>query len=344
MRDPPKLEPQTKERWAGIRSEESMVSEIQDDLNEIRSRVSGIDRYQDFLETIRNGNDDFATYETNLESRASDRPDVSTDEVEEARNIVSSAFADFGSFAGDPNNNTGVFGLSDFDGYRTYLTNNGVAAIDADVHLQAIQPLFQPGDTFIDAALDFNGFDELETWLKNNGWTAAEAEDFVDRLKDQFSSYTDFLNRLNELGSIDELLNDFDHGSGDPGGGPRVERRDGVLYLYGTEIRMRELSADAINDPEPPDGVSWTMDTSSKTVDIGDTVLLEATGSSATTGKSFEVNATLSIEERVRDKQIVTVRNGSTSARFEYTFDEPGEFKIQINDATAIIITVKLAT
>ena len=343
MRDTPQLEPETKERWAGIRSAESMVSQLQNDINALRSRVSGIRRYQGFLDTLLSNNDGFSKYEADLKSRADGRSVISDEQVSDARDTVDTAFASFSDFAGDPSQDTGVFGLSDYDAYRGYLTTNGVAQIDADQHIQVIQELFTPGDVFLDASLDFSSFDELEQWLVDNGWTAEEAAEFVQKLADKYGSYADYLNALqNDVNTIEELLNEINHSSGGPGGGPRVERRDGDLYLFGEEIRLQQLQADSITTPGPSGDLSWSLDTQSKAVDIDTPVFINATASTGASG-DFGASVSLVINGEVADRSVVQVSNGSATVSFEVTFDSPGEYDVVIGNSSPITLTVELA-
>lgn len=340
MNSNPQVDPETKERWAGIRSAESMISELQDDINTLRSRVSGIREYQNFLETRVNNNDGFDTYESKLKSRADGRPNVDESDVETARDVVEPEFADFDAFAGDPGKNTGVFGLNDYDGYRSYLTNNGVSGSngDADDHNKTIKALFTSGDVFIEKSKDFNDFDSLETWLENNGWTAEEAKEFVDKLRDKYSSYSDYLNALNnKVDTIEDLLNQFDHAEGDPSGGPRVERRGDELHLFGNNIRMFQLGSDAVTSPGGE--VNWTMQTASQDVAINQPVPVEATGS--TSASIDETLVTLVINGTVVDRKTVSVSGSSTSVQFNPTFESPGEREVRIGDSGTITLTAK---
>lgn len=319
-----------------------MVSELQAEINTLRSRVSGIRSYQDFLDARLNNNAGFGGYESELISRADGRSNVSEDDVTTARDAVDGPFASLSDLAGDPDQETGVFALTDYDQYRQYLIDNGVAAIDADKHNQTIQALFGSGDVFLDAALEFDNFDELESWLIDNGWTATEAQEFVDKLKNEFDSYADFLNRLNsDIETIEELLNELDHAASDPSGGPRVERRGSRLFLIGSQIRMVELGEDAISNPEPNGDVDWSIDTPSQSTPISEPFFVTASGT-APDGGSFETAVSLVVNGEVAEVKTVQVSDGEVTVQFERDFSLPGEYQIKVGNSSAITVTVEL--
>lgn len=342
MRDTPQLEPETKERWAGVRSKESMVSEIQSEVNTLRTRVSGIRSYQDFLEARLNNSDTFDDYETELITRADGRPNVDEADATAARDIIDGPFNSLSDHAGDPSQETGVFGLSDYDAYRQYLINNGVAEIDADEHNQTIQRLFTSGDVFLEAARGFTTYDELEQWLVDNGWTAVAATEFVDKLRDRFGSYSDFLDRItSDIETIKDLLNALDHAAGGPGGGPRVERRGNQLYLLGAEIHMEQLDADAISNPEAAGELSWTIDSAPLSTPVGEPFAIAASGSDSN-GASFETSVSLVINGEVADVKTVEASDGAATVRFERTFSSPGEYDVVVGDSGSFTITAEL--
>jgi hypothetical protein len=336
MRSNPQLTAKTKEIWARVRRPESATSEIQALITALRTRVSGIVAYQTWLEGVGS----WDAYGSGLESRATDRAGVDSDDTQTARSIVEDAFTSFDDFSGDSTNDTGVFGLSGYDGYRTYLTDNGVGEIDSDEHAQTIQAIFDPDDTFIDAVEDdLTSWSELDTWLQDNGFSANEADEFVTRLQTQFDSWTDFETFLSGAVSLDPLLNEFGHSLGPSGGQPGVEVRDGELYLYGDEIHLQKRQADGDLDPDPADTVSWTMQTTNQSVDIGDVVTIEATGSTSSS-ESFAVEVPLIVDGDVDDRKVVSVANGEATVRFWVELNQPGSYDVQIGDSSPITVTV----
>ena len=342
MRTDPQLEPETKEIWAGIRSRNSMVSELQNQINALRSRVSGIIGYQDFLE--QSSVDSFNSYESELKTKAGNYNSVGESDVAKATQTARDTFASFSDFTGDASNDTGIFGLVSYDEYRNYLTNNGVGELAADQHNRTIQALFSSDALLITKITeDFSSWDELKQWLIDNGWTSAEAEEFIAKLKEQFDSFQDFQDFVSGLESLEELLNEFDHSPGGNAGQPGVEVRDGDLYLYGQNIYMQQQDPDEQTDPDPPsDGdVDWTMQTSDGRVYLpGATKTVTATGTATASG-NYNVSVPVIVNGRVVASKTVGVLQGQTSVSFDLAFSEPGEYSVAIGDSSSITITVR---
>lgn len=331
------LEPQTKEIWAGIRTENSMTASIQDQINRLRSRLSGLDSYQDFLESIS----DFDTLESDLESRDDDFVDIGTSDVED--DIVSpveSNFSSFSDYKGDSNNGTGVYNQSTYDDYRTYLTDNGLSSIAADQHLQDLQTLFPTDQAFIDAVDDNTSYSELETYLENNGYSDSEATELIDELKTQFASFDDLESALSGSVTLDNLANEFDHSPTQGNGTAGIETRDGKLYLYGKEVRAVPTTDDKSTSPDAGD-ISWSMTSSDQTVTLDsnvNTATIKAEGSS-TTGGTFTVDAPLIVDDDVVDRKTVRVVEKTTGVVFIYEISTPGSYTAQVGDSSTITIT-----
>jgi len=342
MRTDPQLEPGTKEIWTGIRSRNSRVSELQDQINALRSRVSGIIGYQDFLE--QSSVDSFDSYESELKTKAGNYNSVDEVDVEEATQTAQDNFASFSDFTGDASNDTGIFGLAGYDEYRNYLTNNGVGELAADQHNRTIQALFSSDALLITKITeDFSSWDELKQWLIDNGWTEDEATELINKLKERFASFEDLQDFVSELESLEELLNEFPHNEGGTAGQPGVEVRDGKLYLFGNEIHFQQQHPDEQSDPDPPsDGdVDWTMQTSDGRVYLPDaTKTVEATGTATASG-NYNVSVAAIVNGEVIDSKTVGVLQGKTSARFNVEFAEPGEYNVAIGNSGSITITVR---
>ena len=339
MRTDPQLEPETKEIWAGIRSRNSMVSELQDQINALRSRVSGIIGYQDFLE--QSSVDSFDSYESKLKTKAGNYNSVDESDVAEATQTARDNFASFSDFTGDASNDTGIFGLTGYDEYRTYLTDNGVGELAADQHNRTIQALFSSDALLITKITeDFSSWDELKQWLIDNGWTSAEAEEFIAKLKEQFDSFQDFQDFVSGLESLEELLNEFGHNPGNAGQ-PGVEVRDGDLYLFGENIYMEQLAPDQQTDPDPPSDVDWTMQTSDDRAYLPNaTQTVKATGKSDSLA-TYRVSVAVTVNSNVVATKTVGVLQSETSVSFDLEFTEPGEYEVAIGNSSSITITVR---
>lgn len=340
MRTDPQLDPETKEVWAGIRSRNSMVSELQNQINALRSRVSGIIGYQDFLE--QSSVDSFDSYESELKTKAGNYNSVDEGDVAEATQTVRDNFSSFSDFTGDASNDTGIFGLVGYDEYRTYLTDNGVGELAADQHNRTIQALFSSDALLITKITEaFSSWDELKQWLIDNGWTTAEAEEFIAKLKERFDSFQDFQDFVSGLESLEELLNEFGHSPGGNAGQPGVEVRDSDLYLYGQNIYMKKLNPDEQTDPDPPSDVDWTMQTSDGRAYLPDaTETVEATGTATASG-NYTVSVAVTVNGSVVASKTVGVLQGQTSVSFDLEFSEPGEYSVAIGNSDSITITVR---
>lgn len=331
-----KLDAKTKEIGMGVRREASVVSELQRRINELRTRTSGILEFRDWL-ADRTGFDDF---ETELKNRAADRPDVDDSDCTTARDIVESNFADFDSYTGDQGSGTGVFAQTTFDDYRGYLTSNGVSSSDADRHLQPIKRLFTTDDLFIRKVdEDFSSFEDLKDWLFENGFDLEAARDFIDKLKAQFNDFSDFESSIKNDIDLEDLLSEFDHSPGESPGSAGIEKQGDTLILYGDTIDHQPVSDDSGSGQDPPETLSWSMQTSAQSIDEGESLTITA-GGSAGTSEDWETQVGLVVGGSVTQRQAISVTGGNATASFTFTRFSANEYDVQIGDSSAITITV----
>lgn len=339
MNTTPKLDPETKEIWAGVRSPAGSESALGGDITELRSQLSGIDSYQSFLD--QSSIDTFDAYVSGLGSEASGTL-VDADDVQEARTIVEDAFADFDSFAGDSSTDTGVFGLADYDSYRTYLTDNGVGAVDADVHNRLIQDLFTADDTATEAIVqDLTSFDEFEQYLIDNGFADADAADLRSQLEAEFSNWSDFESFVDGSDSLEALLDEVDQRE-QATPGVEFDAGAGVLYLKApSEIRMLKANVSAGSVVDGTNAIDFANVSVSPTSPapgerVSVTADAENTASEAVTGA-----AVLRINGETRETATISLPAGATqTVRFRTAFGQIGAFSVTIGDAAPVSVGV----
>lgn len=177
---PTDLDPKTVEVWAGLREQTSRESVLQDEIDSLRAALSGYDGYRDFLRSQAG----FADYEDNLTDWSSDIAEIASDDATETVAFLEGLFADFVTFRGDAT--TGALAQPTYDDYRTYLLDNGAAAVDADRHIQLLKLAFNPDTALaadVGATTDWVG---LEQTLVDNGVASSSAAATVDALQSVF--------------------------------------------------------------------------------------------------------------------------------------------------------------
>lgn len=177
----PQLEPKTKEIWAGVRSLAGMVSELASEIADIRGELNGFNSYKDFL---RNQSG-FSELESNLKSEYSEISDVSDSDITNTVQVLEDNFASFTDYK---NNTDGTLSKTDYDEYRTFLTNNGLSNVQADQHIQLLKDKFNANATFSSDSGTHSDWDSFQTELENNGVSSSSAQTTVDDLKTVFTS------------------------------------------------------------------------------------------------------------------------------------------------------------
>lgn len=339
MNTTPKLDPETKEIWAGVRSPGSSESAVGNAITELRSRLSGIDSYQTFLD--QSSIDTFDAYESGLSSEAAGTL-VDDSDAAEARDIVEADFTDFGSFAGDSSSGTGVFGLSDFDAYRTYLTTNGVSPVDADVHNRIIQDLFSPDDTASEEIVNnLTSFTEFETYLTNNGFDAEDAADFRQKLENEYSSWSDFETFVSNSESLEAVLDDVDQRE-QATPGVEYDANAGVLYLKApSEIRMVQASVEGSSVVEGTTAIDFSNVSVSPTAPApGEQVTITADAQN-TVAEAVTGAAVLRVNGETRETATISLPASATqTVRFKAAFGQIGAYTVTVSDATPVSISV----
>lgn len=182
LTEPPKLEPKTKEIWAGIRELSSMVSELQAKLDDLRAKLSGFSAYKDFLKSQYS----WEGYENNLDKTVAEAEEYDTGDVDETVSLLKDNFSDWSTYKGD--SSTGTLSQATYDEYRSYLLNNGISSVDADSHIQLLKYLFDPDAAFAGDTGEHTDWDEFQTELENNGVSSASAKTTVGDLQEVFTT------------------------------------------------------------------------------------------------------------------------------------------------------------
>jgi len=177
----PQLEPKTKEVWAGVRLLSSMVSELQQQVQGLRDNLSGFDGYRDLLRNTAS----FDELESALKDEFANVSEISDEDVTNTVDLLHNNFTDFDTYVGG--SNSGALSQSNYDQYRSYLMNNGIADIDADEHIQLLQESFDPDAAFASDVGSHSDWDSFKTDLTNNGVSSSSAETTVDRLQTIFN-------------------------------------------------------------------------------------------------------------------------------------------------------------
>lgn len=337
MRTSTQLEAKTKEIAMGVRRPVSVTSGVQRNITIIGSRLSGLTRYQDWLES-RGG---FDALESDLQTRAADVIEVEDSDATDARDIVESAFANWSDYKGDPGQSTGVYAQSSFDDYRGYLTNNGVSGADADAHVQVIKRLFDAEQVLIDAVVnDLGSYTDLESWLQNRGWTADEAITLTDKLKSQYS-WTELENALSGERTLSVLASAFEHGVDSNPGGAGLTVDGTEVSIRGSRIDFESLGPDEESDTDPPEPLSWTIQTSGQTIDQADGLAITATASAPSSTADWTATVTLTVDGLVSSSKQVEVTAGSATVTFDFFAPIPGDYTVQVGDSSPITITVR---
>ena len=337
MRSNPQLDPSTKEIALGVRRPTGTRSGVERQLNIVTTRLSGLSRFQDWLESRGS----FDALETGLQSRASNSTTVDDGDATTARDIVESAFSSWSGYKGDPNNSTGVYAQGSYDDYRSYLTNNGVAAVDADEHLQVVTELFTAEQYLRDAIVnDLGSYGALETWLQNRGWSSDEATAFTDQLQSEFT-WSELETALTGEFSLDIIRGEYDHDTetkAESGAGLFVENSE--VTIRGDRIDFEPLNADESASIDPPEPLSWTMQTSAKKLTGPSAVDIRATGT-APTSADWTASVPLIINGEVADRQQVQVTGGDASVTFtRFISSGPQVLGVAIGDSSTIFIEV----
>lgn len=179
----PQLEPKTKEIWAGVRNLSGMVSELASEIADIRGNLNGFDSYKDFLRSQST----WTELESNLKTELSTgNPDVEDSQVTDTVDLLQDNFASFSDYKGD--SNSGTLSQSNYDQYRSFLTNNGLTNVEADQHIQLLQNEFNENATFSSDGSTHTDWDSFQTELENNGVSSSSAETTVNDLKTVFTS------------------------------------------------------------------------------------------------------------------------------------------------------------
>jgi hypothetical protein len=337
MQSPPQLDPKTKEIALGVRPPASVSSSVERNINVIGSRLSGLTQYQDWLES-RGGFDEL---ETDLQTRANGVIEVDDGDAAEARDIVEVAFATWSGYKGGPAGPTGVYAQSSFDDYRGYLTSNGVSGADADAHVQVIKRLFSAQQVFIDAVVnDLGSYSALETWLQNRGWSQDEATALTDKLKTQYT-WTELENALSGERTLSILANAFDHGTETNPGGAGLTVDGTEVIIRGSRIDFEQLGSAGVSTTDPPEPLSWTMQTSGQTIDQGDGVAITATGAAPSSTADWTASVSLTVDGQVSETKQVEVTGGSASVTFTFFAPIPGNYEVVVGDSSPITITVR---
>ena len=339
MRPNPQLDPSTKEIALGVRRPTGTRSGVERQLNIVATRLSGLSRFQGWLQSRGS----FGALETGLRSRASNTTTVDDGDATTARDIVESAFGSWSGYKGDPGGGTGVYAQSSYDDYRSYLTTNGVAAVDADEHLQVITELFTAEQYLRDAIVtDLGSYGALEPWLQNRGWSGDEATAFTDQLQTQYT-WSELETALAGEFSLDVIRGEFDHDTetkAESGAGLFVE--DSEVTIRGDRIDFEPLNADESASIDPPQPLSWTMQTASLTVTDNQAVDIRATGT-ASTSADWTASVPLLVDGEVVAQQDVRVTGGDASVTFSRSFSgAPRVASVAIGDSSTIDIEVLL--
>jgi len=196
---PTDLDPKTVEVWAGLREQTSRESVLQDEIDSLRAALSGYDGYRDFLRSQAG----FADYEDNLTAWSSDIAEIASDDVTETVAFLGGLFADFDTFRGD--DSSGALAQPTYDDYRSFLLDNGAAAVDADRHIQLLKLAFDPDTALaadVGATTDWDG---LEQTLVDNGVASDSAAATVDALRSVFATVSAFDRQILASGSWTEV-------------------------------------------------------------------------------------------------------------------------------------------
>lgn len=349
----PDLDPATKEVWAGLREVTSRKSEIREEVEQLRDNLSGYPSYTAFLD----GQADFDALESDLLSRYSDVGEVTNADVSRTVDDLRNNFADHATYE------SGADSETTYDGYRTYLINNGLTSVEADRHIQLLKLTFDPGATFKDDATSFASFSDFETYLSNNGSTASEATNFRNKVEQRFADFSEFdteilsddtpLQRLlawaaqvTEAGGPDSptALRLWDIASIALDG---TSIPEGALTLRGADV-LNEIAGIPDSPTDESSAVSYSgISLDSTTIQATGSTTVSATLSNTTSEFVSDLTVPLVVDGNVRTRKTLSLSpSQSVTVAFDVGggTDVPltvGQHQLRIGDSGTVTLTVE---
>lgn len=349
LNEPPKLGPKAKEVWAGIRSVSSMSSGLQTLVNDLRAVLSGFEAYAAEVAAASS----FDNLEPRLEADYLNVEGYDEIDVEATVALLDDEF--FWS-----NYESGVAGVSTYDGYRGWLTNNGLATVDADRHIQLLKAWYDASYTVHTDRSEITTYDEWETYAADAGMASGRAASLREKTADQYADFDAFdSDALQSSDPLAELLNTAPHSpdlsSGD-GLGVKIWESTGTtpsgVSAAPGDVSIRSAGRIHLETPntdaDEPD--AGTADLSYGPTGVGNDLLDpgQSTTVSATidnTGSaSATVSVTLSVNARAEQTTAVEIPAGeSRTPSFDFHTEgrDYGEYEVVVGrgDSATIVIS-----
>jgi hypothetical protein len=357
INDPPKLEPKTKEVWAGLRVVTSMSSDLYTLVQDLRSRLTGYDSY---IDTV-NGSISFNGLESSMQADYADLTGYSDSDITATVDVLEANF----SWSNYSDSSSGAPSQDGYDSYRSYLISNGLTDVEADNHIRLLKDWYDPSYTVHTDRDQIGSYSDWETYTSNAGMSDDRAAIFSTKLQDEFGVFTNFENdALKTDNPLTAILNQSGHNPESGGGGLGVK----IWESSGTtpsgesaapgDVSLRynsNLYLEQTGGPSPDDDGGGDSGDSTPTTDISysatsaDQTTIEGEGSTQVSASitnngdaDATVNAPFTVNGETEGFISVDVPSGSTrtaSTTFSTNFRDYGNYDVEIGDGGAVTIT-----
>ena len=345
--DPPELDPKTVEVWLGVRRLDSMTSELYVLVEDLRSNLTGLSGYQD--DAVASASS-FDGLESSLKSTYQDVPEYDDSDIEATITTLEDAMS-WSTYSGDSSNT--------WDGYRSFLTSNGVSSVDADRNIQLLQAWFDPSYTVHTDRDQIGSFADWETYVSNAGLASGDASTFRTKLESIYTDFAEFdSDALQTDDPLSKILNRAPHDPDPTGGeglGLKIWEQSGTtpsgMAASPGDVSVRTggriyLEKAPYNAPADSDQATLSWGTTS-----ADDLLLSGTDSttvSATVDNTGTEAATITVPIVV-DGTVETTRGpveipAGGSRTVSWTFGAPrfdyGSYAIAVGEADPVVISI----